>query len=129
MYKTLVEQWLLSFEDCVIWARLKFEDMFSNQIKQLQHNFPEDQVTSNGQKFCSGSKRCPKPIAFNIQAACGDAQMRNHFDFVVAAANLQAQMFGIKGRTNEEFFKKVLGDVIVPDFHHRGLNRLVSCRF
>ena len=25
-------------------------------------------------------------------------------------------MFGIKGRTDEEFFTKVLGDVIVPDF-------------
>jgi ubiquitin-activating enzyme E1 len=116
LYKTLVQERPLSFEDCVVWARLKFEDMFSNQIKQLLYNFPEDQVTSTGQKFWSGSKRCPKPVVFNLNAACSDAGMRNHFDFVVAAANLRAEMFGIKGRRDEEYFKKVLSDVIVPDF-------------
>jgi len=62
----------------VIWA-----------LKQLLRNFPEDQVTSIGLKFGIGSKRCPKPVAFSIRASCRDAQMRNHFDFAVAAANLQ----------------------------------------
>jgi ubiquitin-activating enzyme E1 len=42
--------------------------------------------------------------------------MRNHFDFLVSAANLRAQMFGITGRTDEDFFRNVLKDVIVPDF-------------
>jgi ubiquitin-activating enzyme E1 len=42
--------------------------------------------------------------------------MRNHFDFVVAAANLRASMYGIKGRTDEEYFREVLKNVIVPDF-------------
>jgi ubiquitin-activating enzyme E1 len=42
--------------------------------------------------------------------------MRNHFDFIVAAANLRAHMFGIKGRTDEEYFVEVLQNVIVPDF-------------
>ena len=42
--------------------------------------------------------------------------MRNHFDFIVAAANMRAQMYGITGRTDEEYFRAVLKDVIVPDF-------------
>ena len=33
-----------SFEECTEWARLQFEDLFSNQVKQLLFNFPVDQV-------------------------------------------------------------------------------------
>eukprot|EP00557_Chaetoceros_sp_GSL56_P003823 CAMPEP_0176498632 /NCGR_PEP_ID=MMETSP0200_2-20121128/12437_1 /TAXON_ID=947934 /ORGANISM="Chaetoceros sp., Strain GSL56" /LENGTH=1064 /DNA_ID=CAMNT_0017896877 /DNA_START=63 /DNA_END=3257 /DNA_ORIENTATION=+ len=113
---TLVDDRPRSFEDCVVWSRLKFEELFVNQIHQLLHNFPEDQVTSNGTKFWSGSKRCPKPLAFDINAVCEDAAMRNHFDFIVAAANLRASMYGIKGRTDEEYFVNVLKNVMVPDF-------------
>merc|ERR1712038_1092596 len=113
---TLVDDRPRSFEDCITWARLKFEDLFSNQIQQLLHNFPEDQVTSSGAKFWSGSKRCPKPLSFDIDNKCEDAMMRNHCDFIVAAANLRASMYGIKGRTDEEYFRAVLKDIIVPDF-------------
>lgn len=113
---TLVDDRPKSFEDCVVWARLTFEDLFSNQIQQLLHNFPEDQITSSGAKFWSGSKRCPKVLSFDIDNTCEDARMRNHFDFIVAAANLRAQMYGITGRTDEDYFKSILKDVIVPDF-------------
>eukprot|EP00559_Dactyliosolen_fragilissimus_P003029 CAMPEP_0184864792 /NCGR_PEP_ID=MMETSP0580-20130426/16092_1 /TAXON_ID=1118495 /ORGANISM="Dactyliosolen fragilissimus" /LENGTH=1052 /DNA_ID=CAMNT_0027363711 /DNA_START=158 /DNA_END=3316 /DNA_ORIENTATION=- len=116
IHKTLVEERPVSFEDCVIWARLKFEDLFNNQIRQLLHNFPENQLTSTGTKFWSGSKRCPVPLSFDVNAECEDAEMKNHFDFIVAASNLRASMFGITGRTDEEYFNQVLSDIIVPDF-------------
>ena len=58
--QALVEERPVTFEDCVVWARLQFETLFNNQICQLLHNFPEDQVTAGGTKFWSGSKRCPK---------------------------------------------------------------------
>ena len=114
--KTLVDERPVSFEDCVVWARLKFETLFNNQIRQLLHNFPEDQVTSSGTKFWSGSKRCPKALTFDFEEKCEDAEMRNHLDFVVAAANLRAMMYGIKGRTDEEYFREALKNVIVPDY-------------
>jgi ubiquitin-activating enzyme E1 len=116
LQKTLVDERPVTFEDCVVWARLKFETLFNNQIRQLLHNFPEDQVTSSGTKFWSGSKRCPKALNFDLDDTCSDAQMRNHFDFVVAAANLRASMYGITGRTDEEYFREALKNVIVPDF-------------
>ena len=31
-----------AFSDCVVWARLKFEELFTNNIKQLLFNFPLD---------------------------------------------------------------------------------------
>jgi len=115
--RTLVDERPVSFEDCVVWARLKFEAEFSSNILQLLHNFPEDQVTSTGGKFWSGSKRCPVSLSFDLDSTCEDAGMRNHFDFIVAAANLRASMYGIKGRMDEDYFRKLLQDVIVPDFN------------
>jgi len=114
--RTLVDERPVTFEDCVAWSRLKFEDLFNNQIRQLLHNFPKDQVTSTGTKFWSGSKRCPVPVNFDLNSQCEDAEMLNHLDFIVAAANLRATMFGIKGRTDKEYFESTLKDVIVPDF-------------
>jgi ubiquitin-activating enzyme E1 len=114
--RTLTDERPENFEDCVTWARLTFEKLFNNHIRQLLHNFPKDQVTSSGSLFWSGTKRCPKALTFDVHNVDTDAGMRNHFDFVVAAANLRASMFGIAGRTDEEYFLKALSDVIVPDF-------------
>ena len=114
--RTLVEERPTSFDDCVTWARLTFEKLFNNQIRQLLHNFPPDQVTTSGAKFWSGSKRCPKAITFHIDDKDPDAGMRNHLDFCMAAANLRATMFGIKGNFDEEYFRAILTNIIVPDF-------------
>jgi len=113
--KTFVEK-PSDFDDCITWARLLFQQLFDNQIRQLLYNFPEDQITSSGTKFWSGSKRCPKALTFDFDSVCDDAKMKNHFDFVVAAANLRAKMYSIEGNTDEEYFRKVLGNIIVPDF-------------
>lgn len=98
-----------SFEDCISWARLLFQDYFHNQIVQLLFNFPPDQVTSMGALFWSGPKRCPKKIVF-------DANDELHLDFVVSAANLYAFNFGIKGSRDKSYALKVLKDVQVPEF-------------
>lgn len=33
-----------SWEDCVTWARHKWETLYNNEIRQLLHCFPSDQV-------------------------------------------------------------------------------------
>lgn len=89
------------FADCVAWARMQFEEIFNNQIKQLLFNFPPTQVTSSGAPFWSGVKRCPTPIAFNPSDA-------THCDFVTAAANLRAFVFGVPGGHGD---RKAVGQV------------------
>lgn len=75
-------------QDCVAWARHHFQDQYSNQIKQLLFNFPPDQLTTTGQLFWSGPKRCPEPITFNVDEPL-------HLDYIFTAANLKAEVYGL----------------------------------
>ncbi|KAH6557154.1 hypothetical protein KP509_1Z131100 [Ceratopteris richardii] len=99
----------LSFAACIQWARLQFEDLFSNNIKQLSFNFPEDMVTTTGAPFWSGTKRSPVPITFNVMDPL-------HYCFIVAAANLQATVYGLKGCQDRGLFLDVLQNMDVPVF-------------
>jgi ubiquitin-activating enzyme E1 len=63
---TLVKSHPKSYEDCVIWARLKFEKLYNNDIAQLLFNFPKDAVTSSGAEFWSGPKKAPTPLNFDF---------------------------------------------------------------
>lgn len=77
-----------SFEDCVVWARNHWQEQYNNQIRQLLFNFPPDQLTSSGQPFWSGPKRCPKALDFDVNEPL-------HLDYICAAANLKAGMYGL----------------------------------
>ncbi|KAJ3380046.1 hypothetical protein HDU92_006225 [Lobulomyces angularis] len=105
----LVTEKPVRFEECVQWARLKFDELFSNNIKQLLYNFPKDSLTSTGAPFWSGPKRAPNPITF-------DAQNPMHLDFIVYASNLHAYNFGLKGETDRNYFLKLLPTISVPVF-------------
>lgn len=109
IYSYLVSDRPLTFEQCIEWARLEFERKFNNDIKQLLYNFPVDAVTSTGTPFWSGPKRAPTPLEF-------DPNNEDHFNFIVAAANLRAFNYGLKGEVTEETYLKVLDEVKVPEF-------------
>lgn len=51
-------------------------------------NFPPNQVTSSGQPFWSGPKRCPEPLVFDVNEPL-------HLDYIYAGANLRAEVYGI----------------------------------
>lgn len=44
VYKILVTECPRSWDDCVAWARNHWQCQYSNNIRQLLHNFPPDQV-------------------------------------------------------------------------------------
>lgn len=61
----LVKEKPVRFDECITWARFKFQDLFYNNILQLLYNFPRDSKTSSGAPFWSGPKRAPDAIKFD----------------------------------------------------------------
>ncbi|KAJ3153574.1 SPS-sensor component ptr3 [Geranomyces variabilis] len=109
VYNFLVKEKPTLFEECIHWARVKFDELYCNTIKQLLFNFPKDAVTSSGTAFWSGPKRAPEPVIF-------DANNPLHMDFIVTAANLHAYNYGIRGRVDQEYFRDILKGITLPEF-------------
>lgn len=110
--KALLDDKPKSFAHCVEWARLYWEDQYANQIKQLLFNFPPNQVTSSGQPFWSGPKRCPEPLVFDVENPM-------HLDYVFAAANLRAEVYGIPQVRDRQKVAELVQQVKVPEFKPR----------
>jgi len=107
--RSLVDDKPANMTDCVTWARNHFESQYNNQIRQLLHNFPADQTTSSGQPFWSGPKRCPHHIVF-------DQDEDLHVDYVFAAANLKAEVYGIPQIRDRQKIKEMAAAVKVAEF-------------
>ncbi|GLC36229.1 E1 ubiquitin-activating protein [Pleodorina starrii] len=86
--EVLLDNRSTTFEECIKWARMRFQDYFHNRIAQLTYTFPEDATTSTGAPFWSAPKRFPRPLNF-------DAADRSHAAFVQAGAVLRAEVYGI----------------------------------
>ncbi|KAF8341326.1 ubiquitin activating enzyme [Cantharellus anzutake] len=99
----------LTFDECITWARLKFEHFYNNEIQQLLYNLPVDAVTSTGQPFWSGPKRAPSPLKF-------DPENSIHLAYIISAANLHAYNYGLKGHDDLATFKKLSAAVKVSPF-------------
>ncbi|KAF8397226.1 hypothetical protein HHK36_016136 [Tetracentron sinense] len=111
-----------TFQDCITWARLKFEDYFSNRVKQLTFTFPEDAATSNGAPFWSAPKRFPHPLQFS-------ADDPGHLHFVMAGSILRAETFGISIPDWAKYPKKLadaVNKVMVPDFQPKKGVKIVT---
>lgn len=53
-----------TFDQCVEFARMKFEKYFNHDIKQLLHVYPLDTKTKDGNLFWTMPKRPPVPTEF-----------------------------------------------------------------
>ena len=106
----LVDEKPLTVEDCIKWARLKFEKEYNNAIQQLLYNFPKDSVSSSGTPFWSGPKRAPDPLKF-------DLNNEFHRMFIIAGANLHAFNYDINSKDMDvASIQRVLDNMIIPDF-------------
>ncbi|XP_056446749.1 ubiquitin-like modifier-activating enzyme 1 [Gadus chalcogrammus] len=112
VYKTLVTDCPHSWVECVTWARSHWQCQYSNNIRQLLHNFPPEQLTSSGAPFWSGPKRCPHGLEFST-----DNEL--HMDYVMAGANLYAQTYGMPGSTDRAALAKILQEINIPVFTPR----------
>lgn len=107
--RNLVTERPESHDQCIAWARLRFEALFADQIKQLLFNFPRDYKNSTGEPFWTGPKRAPTPLVF-------DPANATHMAFVVAAASLRAFNYGLSPVRDGPAFRAALDRVIVPEF-------------
>lgn len=98
-----------NFEDCVKWARYHWQEQYDNQIRQLLFNFPPNRTTTSGAPFWSGPKRCPHNLTFS-------AEDPMHLDYIVAAANLKAYVYGITQVRDRQQIKDILNRIAVPEF-------------
>lgn len=110
--KALIDDKPANFQACVEFARNLWQENYNNTIRQLLFNFPPDQVTSSGAPFWSGPKRCPHPLTF-------DANNEVHLDYVVAAANLKAEMYSIPQVRDRNSIKDMVNKVKVEEFTPR----------
>ncbi|EYU45704.1 hypothetical protein MIMGU_mgv1a000903mg [Erythranthe guttata] len=111
-----------SFQDCITWARLKFEDYFSNRVKQLTYTFPEDAATSTGAPFWSAPKRFPRAVQFETSDS-------SHLHFIMAASILRAETFGIPipdWVKNPKKLAEAIDKIIVPDFKPKADVKIVT---
>ncbi|KAL4189619.1 hypothetical protein AMTRI_Chr08g208050 [Amborella trichopoda] len=111
-----------NFQDCIAWARLKFEDYFANRVKQLTFTFPEDAATSTGAPFWSAPKRFPRPLQFSPNDP-------GHLHFVTAAAILRAETYGIPITDwvkNPKKLAEEVSKVGVPEFQPKKGVKIVT---
>ncbi|KAM4798221.1 ubiquitin-like modifier-activating enzyme 1 isoform X3 [Urocitellus parryii] len=109
VHRSLVLQRPQIWADCVIWAYRHWHNQYSDNIQQLLHNFPPSQLTSSGALFWSGPKRCPHPLIFDVNNSL-------HLDYVMAAANLFAQTYGLAGSQDRVAVTSLLQSLPVPKF-------------
>ncbi|XP_056665926.1 ubiquitin-like modifier-activating enzyme 1, partial [Monodelphis domestica] len=109
VHRSLVLQRPHDWTDCVRWACLHWHAQYANNICQLLHNFPPEQLTSSGTPFWSGPKRCPHPLIFDVTNPL-------HLDYIMAAANLFAQTYGLTGSKDRAAVATLLQTVHIPKF-------------
>ncbi|CAD5231489.1 unnamed protein product [Bursaphelenchus xylophilus] len=107
--QSLIDEKPKTSEDCIIWALKTFQTHYHNEIAQLLHNFPAEQLTSSGVKFWSGTKRCPHVLNF-------DPENRYHFDFVYAASILRAQQYRLEPIVDKNRVLEVASTFTPPPF-------------
>lgn len=85
----LCEHKCTTYDDCIAWAYHKFMQYNDKIIRQLTHVFPEDAKNSkSGKPFWAPPKRFPTPLKM-------DPADPLHMQFVIAATNLRAFIYGI----------------------------------
>uniref|UniRef100_A0A4W3JK23 E1 ubiquitin-activating enzyme n=1 Tax=Callorhinchus milii TaxID=7868 RepID=A0A4W3JK23_CALMI len=109
VYKSLVSDKPVTWDDCVGWARRHWQTQYSNNIRQLLHNFPSDM------DFLHHFYRATFwAVLLMFLFFCIDQDL--HMNYIVSAANLFAATHSIQGSTDRNSIQKILSDVSIPDF-------------
>ncbi|KAI1234347.1 hypothetical protein IHE44_0003389, partial [Lamprotornis superbus] len=97
------------WQDCVRWARRRWQSCYHDAIIQLLHIYPPEHETSPGVPFWAGDRSCPHALTFN-------PDNDTHLDYVLAAAHLFAQVHRVPPCRHRAAIQTVLRDVVLPPF-------------
>uniref|UniRef100_A0A8C2WGU8 Ubiquitin like modifier activating enzyme 6 n=1 Tax=Cyclopterus lumpus TaxID=8103 RepID=A0A8C2WGU8_CYCLU len=100
------------WDQCVTFARLKFEKYFKRKALQLLHSFPLDTRLKDGSLFWQSPKRPPAPVDFDLKDSL-------HFGFIVSTARLFAGVYNIpysQKDVTEEEVTRLLSIVKIPEY-------------
>ncbi len=97
----LVENGLITWEKCAIWAGELYLEYYRDQIVQILNSFPEDSLNNDGTLFWSKGKRCPKVLELDLT---------NEYvlDFIESASRLLLQCYGKAGESELVFEREDL---------------------
>lgn len=84
----VIRSYCLTWNECLMLARIKFEKYFANKAKSLLYHYPLDHLMNDGTPFWKLPRRKPEPLKF-------DLKNRMHIDFVRSYARLYADTFNI----------------------------------
>ncbi|XP_039403622.1 ubiquitin-like modifier-activating enzyme 7 isoform X3 [Mauremys reevesii] len=98
-----------SWQDCVRWARQRWESLYRHTILNLLHAFPPGHETSPGVPFWAGPKRCPRPLEF-------DCDNSTHMEYIMAAASLFAQTHRLQVPRDRAAARETLRAMAMPPF-------------
>ncbi|QKF94300.1 ubiquitin activating enzyme [Fadolivirus algeromassiliense] len=96
-----------TFDDCVVFAFNQWHEYYNKQINELLVKFPHDATTTTGAPFWSGAKKCPHSETFDLNNDL-------HISYLVSFSNIWGNIFGIKGTTDVNYFKKFVTTIPVP---------------
>jgi len=77
-----------SFQDCLAYARNKFEKFYHHNILLLMEAYPLDHKTDDGKLFWSLPRRPPQILKFDIN-------IPEHLEFIKSTSRLRADVFNI----------------------------------
>ncbi|XP_054071741.1 ubiquitin-like modifier-activating enzyme 7 isoform X2 [Rissa tridactyla] len=97
------------WQDCLRWARRRWQSCYHDDIAQLLHNYPPEHETSPGVPFWSGDKSCPHPLTF-------DPDNDTHLEYILAAARLFAQAHKVPPCNERAAVQAILRNVVLPPF-------------
>ncbi|CAI9181561.1 unnamed protein product [Rangifer tarandus platyrhynchus] len=113
-----------AIEHTLQWAQDEFEGLFKQPAENVNKylidaKFVERtlclagtqalQLTGSGAPFWSGPKCCPHPLIFDVNNPL-------HLDYVIAAANLFAQTYGMMGSQDRSAVTKLIQSLQVSEF-------------
>ncbi|KGL83246.1 Ubiquitin-like modifier-activating enzyme 1, partial [Tinamus guttatus] len=96
-------------QDCVRWARRRWQSCYHDTISQLLLTVPPDHETSPGIAFWSGNRRCPHELTFNPDDD-------SHVAYIMAAARLFAQTHKVLAHGDSAAAQEILHNMVLPPF-------------